>query len=209
VLLVLAVGCSEATELRVSVSSTRVDVDAYDPVCTCERQAPPAAGVCHSFSDVKRGGECSCAKDCVSSLRIERDGAVVATGSSSFLKGDFFGATLVVEGCGANVAVPLPASPPPQPAITSLTRATDAFAFDLAWTSPPPVDLVAVRGGAAALYGSTCYVTPKPSTMRITQGIPAEGLPTVTVTSVHVLPVLEIDSTRVRTFAEIEAPPFH
>jgi hypothetical protein len=145
----------------------------------------------------------------VSSLRIERDGAVVATGSSASLKGDFFGATLVVEGCGANVAVPLPASPPPQPTITSLAPASDAFGFNLEWSSPPPVDLVAVRGGAAALYGATCYVTPEPSTMRITQGIPAQGLPTVTVTSVHVLPVLDIDSTIVRTFAEIEAAPFH
>jgi hypothetical protein len=197
VLLVLAVGCSDATELRVTVSSTRVDVDAYDPMCRCDRQAPPSAGLCIRVDDVRNGNECNCLTHCVSGLRIERDGDLVATGPGSSINGDFLGTTLVVRGCGEDVVVPLPASTPPLPTIHSITGGGGRV--QLTWTSPPPVDLVEVR--SEGITGERCFVPPESSTTTINGTVGIGGSPSLSVTAMQVLPVLESENGIVRMFA--------
>jgi hypothetical protein len=193
----LLVACSDATELRVTVTASGVGVSAYDPLCSCERQTPPTAGQCYGFTDTRTGEPCNCSKDCVSSLRVERDGAIVATAQSSGIQGDFLGGTLVVEGCGNDVVVPLPGSVPALPTIDSVTESNGDV--QVTWTSPPPVDLVEVHGGT--LGGETCYVTPEPpmTTLRDVVGV------AVSLTAMHVLPVIETDNGIVRTFAKTRA----
>jgi hypothetical protein len=134
-----------------------------DPPRVCDEIPFPPLGVCDQTTDVI---QCSGTPpaDMFAAVRIERDGAVIATipwleASSTaggwIELGDSAATLVIVADDGAESAVEIPATPRPTPTITGVTDLGDTVRVD--WTATPPAAsaIVGVGGGYG---GPRCHL---------------------------------------------------
>lgn len=168
--LVLAACGHPDVHFDVRVAQDMVSVSAYDV-------APPApVGLanldeCGGWSDDDPGCQGDCPGDWIAELRIEQDGAVLASGTFSATRGGgnvgtidttafVHASVVIVDADGASIRIPIPSVARPVPFIDDVTvTATSPYdeTTSVTWHSIPHATSadVAVSGG---LSGAFCHV---------------------------------------------------
>lgn len=157
---VAACGPERPLAIAVDASSTTVIWYIASPDCVCTSDAAwPSENACVDRSDVVTGCPCQPAS-CMSSVRFERDHAVLASTSkvadSGLLQVDAsLGGTIVFDGCDRTISAEIPAMFPPTPAITSIAMQPDHTTL-VQWTPDPSTAYLVFASFAGGFESLTC-----------------------------------------------------
>jgi hypothetical protein len=152
---VVLAGCHGSPEIHVNLFAQQVSVFAVQPDCACDRDV--AIGECGHWSDVQtQPCDCAVADACLSTVRLERGGTVLASSSNGgFLNGNFAGSELTIESCEGTARIVLPNEFPQAPVVH--TRPSAAGRLAVTWETAAPTFSVGVSAGND-YFGSYCRV---------------------------------------------------
>jgi hypothetical protein len=127
-----------------------------DPTCSCMRAFWPGRDACVATDDTFG---CACTATCPTSARIVRGSTVLGeTANIQDLDRQFGGVgaalggpdtTLVLDGCGDEVAIPLPETFPDAPVVSMVTAIPAGIHVE--WSSRPDTAALVI---ASAMYGA-------------------------------------------------------
>jgi len=181
-----------AIDVRLTPSVAVIYIQDLDRNCDCTIGNWPAPGECEGDND---GIFCSCDApgtgegydfpgSCLASIRLERDGVVLAETTYQdslpqwFLQSDEFysgpGLEMVFDGCGGSARVPLPASAPPVTTVERVATTSQHIWYD--WADPRDANDSFLHHGNG-LGGAYCHeFTPGTTVVAVPAVFPRDGL---------------------------------